>query len=399
MICSQAKSGNQPESEGVTDNLNFTDKLQDVVGKIKITPNFTIVHADYEPLEIPDQYRDYLQQMPASQRDRYLIVKLQQYLYAIFNGDLKPKHNSALEINDNSQTDDAIRREEIANEEIANYEDKWYKTKFYHQLTKCNHGQGYSDPNWLLVERITENQWKISKNGLYLYIDPQKHLVAPSLKLQIGQTVSIKMPSNLVDRGVYIAVGNAGSTINNTESSSESTIVQLYFNVNSEGALLLLDCLTRELNTLKITFDFKIAYDVASLADLDAAVLEFKSVDFAQLLPIIKDVYRHNQTYFQPEIPFFCKYLASGLGLAEKPHQVSELEFKNIGQYYCGIIAETLLEIWQQNHEFDECDRHKFNCVLNCLSSKSANIKYLYLNPNSIDIYGAAFRSTLLEDK
>ena len=362
----------------------FPDKLQDTVAKIKITPNFTIIHTDYEPLPVPDQYQDYLRQMPTPQRDRYLLVKLQQYLYTIFNGELKPKHNSAGATKDISQAGD---------KELVNYEDKWYKTHFYHQLTKCNHGQGYQDPDWLVVARKAANEWKISKNGLHLYIDPKQHLVDSDVKLQIGQTVSIKMPSNLVDRGFYIAVGDAGSTksnTSNTQDHSDFTIVQLYFHVNSDGALLLLDRLTRELNTLKITFDFKIAYDVAGFTSLDAAVLEFKSSDFARLFPIIKDTYEQNRTYFQSAIPFFCKYLASGLGLAEKPRQVSNFEFNNIGQYYCSILAKVLLATWQQDHK---SDRDKFNYVIDCLSRENVDIKYLYLNPNSIDIYGSTVQN------
>lgn len=359
----------------------FLDQLQDAVAKIKITPDFTIIHTDYEPLPVPQQYQDYVRHMPTPQRDRYLLVKLQKYLYAIFNGEIKPKQDSA-----------GATKDLYGYREIVNYEDKWYKTHFYHQLTECNHGQGYQDPDWLVVATKAPNQWKISKNGLHLYIDPEKHLVEPNIKLQINQTVSIKMPSNLVERGFYIAVGDAGSTKSNTsnrQDHSDFTIVQLYFHVNSDGALRLLDRLTRELNTLKITFDFKIAYDVASFALVDAAVLEFKSVDFARLFPIIKDTYEQNRTYFYSEIPFFCKYLASGLSLAEKPRQVSNVEFNNIGQYYCSILAKVLLATWQRDHK---SHHDKFNYVLDCLSKENVDINYLYLNPNSIDIYGSTVR-------
>ena len=378
MTCSATEAFELPESDTKTDHQHFEQQLRDALAKIKLTPDFTIAHADYEPLRIPAHYRDYLKQMSLTERDRYLTVKLQQYLYAIFNHEIKPKQDKAVATQDKSQSDVVEQQQKI-----ANHADKWYATRFYQQLTQCNHGQGYSDSDWLVVEQEAENQWKISKNGLFLHIDPQKHLVHPQIALQIGQKVCLKMPSNLVDHGLYIAVGNAGSTAN-IKPSPESTVIQLYFNVNSEGALLLLDRLTQQLNILAIPFDFKIAYDETNFPSFDAAILELQKVYYPRLKPILQNVYQESQAYFQPAIPFFCKYLASGLGLAEKPHQASDVESNNIGQYYCGIIAKSLLEIWRQKNE---CNDDKFNLILKDLSKVKINIKYLYKNSDSLDIY------------
>ena len=378
MIRSATEAFELPESDTKTHHQHFEQQLRDTIAKIKITPDFTIVHANYEPLRTLAHYRDYLQQISIAERDRYLTVKLQQYLYAIFNHEIKPKQDKAVATQDKSQPDVVDRPEKIANQA-----DKWYATRFYQQLTQCNHGQGYSDSDWLIVEQEAETQWKIVKDNLFLHIDPQKHLVDPQIEWHIGQKVSIKLPSNLVDHGRYIAVGNAGSTAN-LKSSPESTIVQLYFNVDSEGALLLLDRLTQQLNTLAITFDFKIAYDETNFGCFDAATLEFEKVYYPRLKPILQEVYQDSQAYFQPEIPFFCKHVAAGLGLAEKPHQALDVESNNIGHYYCGIIAKSLLKIWRQANEFNE---DKFTFILKDLSQAKINIKYLYKNPDSQDIY------------
>lgn len=348
---------------------NFEQQLRDAIAKLQITP-VAIVHSDYEPLTIPDRYKNYLEQMSVADRDRYFAVRLQQYLYAIFNGDLLPKHST---MEANSQTD--------SDEEMANYADKWYKTQFYHQLTQCNHGRGYSDPNWLIVEREAE-RWQVSKNGLTLHINPEIHLVDPTLKLQVGQTVSIKMPPSLVDRGLYIAVGDAGSA-NNSELPVESNVVQLYFNVSAEVALLLLDCLTQQLNILKIPFDFKVAYNEASFERQDAAVLEFMSQDWTRLKPVLETVYSENRSGFQTEIPFFCKHLASGFGLAEKPNMASDREQENIGQQHCNIIAKALVKVCKH----DESDLDKFDYVLSYLSEVGVDLKHLYLNPDSSATY------------
>ena len=363
-----------------THNFSFKQKLQDIVENIQIAPNLTITYQDYEPLEVADELKDYLQQISPADRAHYLAVKLQQYLYDIYNDALETKEDFVVEISDDSESDDAGDCEEM-----ANYVNKWSRTKFYQQLKQNNHGQGYSDPNWLVIKQEAD-YWQVTKNDLTLQIKPEKHLVEPLEILHPGKLVSIKMPSNTVDHGIYIAVGDAGST-NAAKSLEKFTVAQLYFNVNSQGAVMLLDNLTRKLNAIKIPFDFKVAYDESDFDDFDAAVLDFKSNDFELVYSIVKTIYQDSKAYFQPEIPFFCKLLAPGLGLAEKPISPN-FERENIGQHYCGIIAKALVELWQNN---SLVDTDKLDYILNYLSEAGVDIENFHLNPDSTKIYQGEF--------
>ena len=359
-----------------THNFNFKQKLQDIVENIQITSDLTITYQDYESLEISDRFKEYLQQISIADLNRYLAVKLQQYLYDIYSSTLETKENAAVVKSNDSESNYASDLKEM-----ANYVNKWSQTKFYQQLTQNNHGQGYSDPNWLVVKQEAD-YWHVTKNGLTLHIKPEKHLIEPLEILHPGKLVSIKMPPNSVDHGIYIAVGDAGST-NAAKSLEKFTVTQLYFNVNSQGAILLLDNLTRKLNAIKIPFDFKVAYDESDFDDLDAAVLDFKSDDFELVYPIVKTIYQDSKAYFQPEIPFFCKLLAPGLGLAEKPLSPN-FERENIGQHYCGIIAKALVELWQNNSLID---KDKLDYILNYLSEAGVDLENFYLNPDSTKIY------------
>ena len=359
-----------------THNFNFKQKLQDIVENIQITSDLTITYQDYESLEISDRFKEYLQQISIADLNRYLAVSLQQYLYDIYSSTLETKENAAVVKSNDSESNYASDLKEM-----ANYVNKWSQTKFYQQLTQNNHGQGYSDPNWLVVKQEAD-YWHVTKNGLTLHIKPEKHLIEPLEILYPGKLVSIKMPSNSIDHGIYIAVGDAGST-NAAKSPGKFTVAQLYFNVNSQGAILLLDNLTRKLNAIKIPFDFKVAYDESDFDDLDAAVLDFKSDDFELVYPIVKTIYQDSKAYFRPEIPFFCKLLAPGLGLAEKPLSPN-FERENIGQHYCGIIAKALVELWQNNSLID---KDKLDYILNYLSEAEVDLENFYLNPDSTKIY------------
>ena len=350
---------------------SFANRIQDAIAKTEITSDFTIVHSDYEPLTVSARYRDYLQQSSSENRDRYLASRLQQYLYAIFNGELKPRQSAQETRHHPSTTNSNLQNE------IVNSANSWYKTKFFDRLTQCNHGRGYQDAGWLLIVKETKS-WQVSKDGLTIFIDPQKHLFDPDLdlELQIGQKVSILMPPNLVERGLYIAVGDAGST-HNLQPSSECAIAQVYFNVGFKTALVLLDNLTRQLNELKIPFNFKIPYSKIDFNRLDAPVLEFMRDDWQKVEEVVKAIYAQNKAEFYPQVPFFCKQLRPGLGWAEKPYWKLDINLENFGFKYCQFIAESILKT---NKQSNLSNVNKLDLTMLYLSEMKINWERFYLN-------------------
>lgn len=397
------------QSDLVAHQLKFKQQLEDVVAKIAIASDFTISYGDLEPLAVPSRLKEYLNQIAAKDLNRYLAAKLQKYIYNIFTTRVSSKSQ-------NSLRKEAIKKENsesLPKTDYVNNANKWSKTKFYQELTQHNHGQGYEDPDWLVVKQVNDH-WHVTKNDLTLHIQP-RHLVEPSAELSPGKLVSLKMPPSLVERGIYIAVGEVGSANSNNQLSlaEDFTMNQLYFNVGTGGALCLLDSLTRKLNQVRIPFTFRINYNETEFDRLDVVVLEFKSSDYDLIYSIVQTTYQDHQAYFRPEIPFFCKFLAPGLGFAEKPRsrspkglapkglgaslrpprgasmEVAQSPIKtqeNIGHYYCGIIALALVELWQQEsltkNNLNNQPNNKLNYVLNYLSAKNVDIEHLYLNSN-----------------
>ena len=322
-------------------NAKLVALAKNAIAKIQIKPDFTIVHAEYQPIKVSERYRNYLAQRSIDERDRYFLTNLQQYLYDIFSGRLKPKSSTERLENE------CLTNKSNLQDEIVNNTNSWHKTKFFHRLTQCNHSQGYSDPDWLVVGK-DEKRFLVFKDGLTIDIDPRKHFFESGIEPEVGHMVSIRMPPNLVERGLYVAVGNAGST-RNLQPSSEYAIAQLYFNVNAETSLVLLDNLTRQLNSLKIPFDFKIPYSETDFGQSYAPVLEFIKSDLLKVEEIVRNIHSNNIADFQPEIPFFCQELARGLGLAEKPCLMSDINWENTGFKYCHSIAKTILETNRQS--------------------------------------------------
>ena len=332
----ETESYQQLKSNLSLDDSNFVNLIEDAIAKIQIKPDFTIVHPDYEPLTVSKSYRDYLAQRSVKECDRYLVNKLQQYLYAIFCGRLKPK--SSIENSQNLSTDGHSLQNKIVNDTNS-----WHKTKFFTRLTQCNHSKGYKDAGWLVVDGDKQH-WQVSKDGLTINIDLQEHFLDPNTKLQIGDMVSLVMPPNLIERGFYIAVGNAGSA-NNLQPALECAIEQLYFNVDAQTSLMLLDGLTRQLNERSIPFDFKIPYSENDFERIDAPVLEFLSGDLPKVKTIVKNIHSKNAANFQFKTPFFCQQLAPGLGLARKPRSASNIKWENYGYKHCSLIAQSILRL------------------------------------------------------
>ena len=314
---------------GSTTSSKFQQQLRDALTQITVTPELTIIHPGYELAPVSQTYQSYLQQISPSERDRYLISKLQRHLYDVFIG---------------RQT----KSQQVAEAAPAvNHGDRWYETEFYRQFLQANHGKGYSDPGWVLTGQLGQ-LWQAAKDGLNLFVDPRLHLFEPQAELTIGQTMAIRLPSSAIDRGVYIAVGDAGSLDSSNVSSSD--IWQIYFNLDADTALVLLDFVSQELNHQMIPFELRLAYCDRDYQYLDAAILEFSKQDWSQVQPAIDKFYRQNKAGFSSEIPFFCQLLQSGLGLAYRGKCSTSDRQCNLGLEHCKIIAETIVKRLQNSN-------------------------------------------------
>ena len=362
------------QSPRLPKSFDFQQRLKDAIAKIKVTDDLSIIHPDYPPLLAPPHYHRYLQQMNESDRDRYLIHKLQRYLYDIFMERVVPSESTLAE--------DEVGKTKSP---VVNCGDRWYETEFYRQLVRCNHGRGYSDPNWSIVYQ-SKLYWQVTKDGLTLKIDPEQHLVEPATVLKLKDTTSIRMPPNLIDHGYYIAVGNAGS-VSNRQSTPEQTILQLYFNVDASTALKLLNSLTQQLNILEIPFDFKLSYREGDFPNPDTAILELCDRDWQQLQPIVKHIYLNYCSGFKSEIPFFCRAIASGIGLAEKPFLETDGLYSNLGDQYCQVMAKAIVKTLKER-EIGEAEKTK--CILENLLQHQ-DLAKLYLNPGSKASYQDVF--------
>lgn len=340
--------------------------LEDIVNKIEIQSRFCISHPDYKPLELPAESLLRFQQLPLDIQDKYLNLQLSRFLYGIYyNGSLK----KALAVDDDT------------NDVIQNLENNTFlgvDVGFYDLLHENNRGEGYYSPDWLVVKEELDETLAVQKGGLTLHIEREKHLEPSAQTVNVGESVAIKMPKNLVQNGFYMAVSNVGSY-------KGAEIVRIYFNLTSEGAIALMNSLTSSLNAISIPFNFKALYNPSDYGRYDCAVLYFDKSQYQAVYPVLEKVYSQNKAYFQPEVPLFTKYLAPGLALAEEPN-CKFAEKESFGMNRCQIVANALLDVWERGNESPES---RMSSILQHFDSLEVELQCPYLNANSQDIYTA----------
>ncbi|MDZ8056492.1 MAG: T3SS effector HopA1 family protein [Aulosira sp. ZfuVER01] len=351
-------------------NQRLLDVLEDIVNKVEINFDFSIRHPDYKPLEIPAEAVERFQKLPGEMQQKYLSLQLRSFLYGIYyNGSMrtelaadKKENNLPLDLENNT----------VLGVDIG----------FYKQLHDSNYGEGYFQPGWSILREESDGSLAVSRGGLRLHIQKDRHLLASDKFAVVGDVIAIKMPKNVVQSGFYMAVGNAGLYRNDLENQQ---IVRIYFNLTPSGAVAVMGNITQHLNEKNIPFQFKVLYHPKDYKRHDSGVLYFDKQDYEVVKQSLNSIYIENQGDFKSEIPLFTKELAPGLSLAEEPDQ-KFAERESFGMNRCQIIANGLLEAWYQG---DNSPQGRMKAIQEQFSLVGIDFERVHLNANSEDIYKA----------
>ncbi|MGB7444063.1 MAG: T3SS effector HopA1 family protein [Coleofasciculaceae cyanobacterium] len=361
---------NSPPSQSLvsaTESLLAT--LQDITDNIEIE-NFSIHHPHYKPLEPPAEAIERFQQMSEEVQHKYLSLQLRNFLYGIYyNGSLRT----------------TLAPEAVTQDLPLDLENNTFlglDLKFYERLHESNRGNGSFDPGWSLVKEESDGSLMVTKGGLKLHIEREKHLQSAEKSANVGDKVAIRLPKNRVQNGFYVAVGNAESN-HATSSANAQVLVRVYFNLTPDGAVVVMDRLTQQLNEKAIPFSFKVLYHPDYYERYDSGVLYFDQSEYEAISQVLQTIYAENQSYFRPEIPLFTKQLVPGLGLAEEPDQKFALQ-ESFGMNRCQIVANGLLAAW---HQGDNSPESRMKLILEQFSSLGIDLERVHLNAKSKDIY------------
>ncbi|MUG94305.1 hypothetical protein F7734_18740 [Scytonema sp. UIC 10036] len=351
--------------------------LEDIASKIQIMPNFCIYHPEYKLAELPAEAVERFQKLPLELQTKYRSLQIQRFLYSTYyNGSLKKS------LAEEADSDDSALHQNLENNTYLGVD-----IAFYDRLHESNTGKGYFDPGWTVLKQENNGNLVVNKGGLTLHIESDRHLEPEAQSATVGDLVAIKLPRNRVQSGFYMAVSNAGpNKFSNSDRSNQDRsvgIVRIYFNLSPEGAVAVMSGLTRRLNDIALPFTFKALYNPSTYKRYDSAVLYFEKNNYEVVRPILEAVYAEQLSEFQLQVPLFTKSLAPGLALAEEPDQ-KFAEQESFGMNRCLIIANALLEAWQQE---DDSTEGRMNRILNHFCLLGIDVQRSYLNAQSEDIY------------
>ncbi|NJM64165.1 MAG: hypothetical protein HC851_00130 [Acaryochloris sp. RU_4_1] len=344
------------------------DVSADIVNYVQIQANFCITHPHYPPLELAAEVIARLQQLPMTLQQKYLNLQLRNFLYDIY-------FTSEQRMNTATAADSPLDCP------LENNRTRGLDLEFYQRLHNSNSGKGFFDSGWFVLTEERDRTLAVKKQGLTLHIDRDRHLHLAQQSASMGDWVAIRMPSNRVEAGFYVAVGNAGF-IDDCDQNDRSERVEIFFNLSPEGAIALMQAITQQLNNIDIPFTFRALSDPANYGRSDAGVLCFDQNNYEVVRQVLQTVYPENQLHFQPSTPLFTKLLAPGLGLAESP--TDELMTPtSFGMNRCQIVANGLLAAWQTGNS--PADR--MNAIRQQFSQLGLDWYRPYLNPDAQDIY------------
>lgn len=351
-------------------NSHLLNILEDIVTNIEIKADFSIHHPNYKPLDLPTDVVERFQKMPNQMQQKYMSLQLRSFIYGIYYN-ASMRESLALD-----------KEEKTLSLDLENNSIMGVDLAFYQQLHENNFGQGNFDFGWSVIKEETDGSLAVTKGGLRLHIQRDKHLHPENKAAVIGDSVAILLPKNRVQNGFYVSIGDAG-IMHLDYLNAKAITVRIYFHFTPEGALGVMKSLTQNFNVKNIPFSFKVLYNPKEYKRYDSGVLYFDKRDFAAVKELLQMVYTENKSNFLPEIPLFTKQLAPGLGLAEEPDQ-KFAEVESFGMNRCQIVANGLLEAWYKS---DNSTEGKMKAILASFSLLNIDIHHPYLNANSENIY------------
>ncbi|TVQ19251.1 MAG: hypothetical protein EA367_12305 [Leptolyngbya sp. DLM2.Bin15] len=333
--------------------------LDDLVHNLHILPDGTLSHPDYMPLSVSEILGDRFSHLSPEQRQAYLRRQLRDYIYDIYISHEQEKWQESLEPSSNGLKNDRLRGLNI---------------DFYQKLQQNNSGTGYFDPGWMIQSCTGQRNWQVKKDGLTLCIQPSKHLRPHERSLQLGHEVSVWLPPSWLETGFYGAVGNVGAVLNGSMS------VDIYFNLDPEGAIALLGHLTYQLNARVLPFSLKVLIDPDTYDRYDSAILQIERSSYAQVQPILQQGFDRIREHLMPQTPLFMKAIAPGIGLAEEPDTYPS----DFGLNRCQILADALLQCHNQGTSSPDS---RLAAIYRDLAEAGLDSDRPYLNPGSEDCY------------
>jgi hypothetical protein len=248
-------------------------------------------------------------------------------------------------------------------------------TPFVERLSSANTGSGQWADGWE-VQAVEGGEVVASKGGVSVWARPGDCRASGGEHLSRGVAMDLRLPPGLVaiSPGYYMALSN-----NRLRGEAAEPLVRFYWNINPEGAAVLMRAMTASLNDAGYPFRFKVLNDPTRFTRCDAGVLYISKGHYGQIARLLASIYEVVISHMREDTPALTKRLAPGLGAAEDPGRA-----ESFGLHRCNVLAEGLVRAYERGAHL-LLDR--MAVVEETFSEYKISLRTPYLNPGSEDDY------------
>ena len=140
------------------------EALLDIVENLEISADFSIRHPNYQPWEMPAEMLSRIQALPKEIQDKYMSLQLRSFLYGIY-------YNGSMQASQALGSENKGQQLDLENNSFAGV-----AMDLIGQLEEANKGEGYFDSGWSVLREETDGSLAVTKGGLRLHIQRDKHL-------------------------------------------------------------------------------------------------------------------------------------------------------------------------------------------------------------------------------
>lgn len=186
-----------------------------------------------------------------------------------------------------------------------------------------------------------------------------------------GHRVRVRLPAERLKTfpGFYGIFG--GKDLVSGES------VRFYWNLERDGAPILIRELSVSLAAAKLAYQLKVVSNPSGYSRCDAGVLYIFQPDFSDAADSVRHAYPMVRSQLKPQVPALTRRLAPGLGFAENPGANTSFGF-----HRCGLIAEGLIDSRQRGITSVP---GRMDVIAERFAREGLSLDRPYLNSNSDD--------------
>lgn len=292
-----------------------------------------------------EDYAEQFASLPVEFAKAYLSRRVRDFLYETFCFATQSNCDS----NSQSDRDSNSAADLLANDRVGG----GIQIGLVQQFDKSNYGQGYFDLGWQILRQNDDGSLAVAKEELTVCVQRDRHLSTHQRSAEVGQTVSILLPSYRYEPEYYVAIGNLGPVLD------IDAAVEIYFAATPQASVPIMAAVTQLLNGVHtngssdrplkaVPYTLKVPFQTEGYEGAECVSLRVKNADYEQVLPCLKQIveliYR---SHIRAELPLFARSLYPGISIASVVKSSETQWFGSaVDLSRLQLAAEALVSVW-----------------------------------------------------